>query len=306
VATKAGATQSQPLEDERRCSHKPSLLLSLLDMAQDSELQQLELKRTPGLNVRFDAFSSLALPRWGGRVELSYSFYYLKSQGFWQALDEADRPAAGAEATKSVRFDPEFLALMQDAEFRRCARIILVKTYFPPGERVALYALLGGRSKSPEFQKELHLLREDTAEYAVKQGRSARFSVQVVCGYQHTCALTGYRVITADGAAGVEAAHIEPWASTRNDDIRNGLALSHNAHWAFDRGLWAVDDQFNILIREGQFQEWGPNEIRLAGYRGRKLQFASATILRPSVEHFRRHRSQWGVLELEGTCSAAS
>jgi putative restriction endonuclease len=273
--------------------HKPSLLLSLLDMAQDGELQQLELKRTPGLNVRFNAFSSLALPRWGGRVDLSYPFYYLKSQGFWQALDEVGRAAASVDATKSVRFDPEFLALMLDAEFRRCARIILVETYFPPEERVALYALLGVRSKSPEFQKELHLLREDAAQFAVKQGRSARFAVQVVCAYQHTCALTGYRVITADGASGVEAAHIEPWASTRNDDILNGLALSHNAHWAFDRGLWSVDDHHNILIKDAQFQEWGPNEVRLAGYRGRKLHFAPAATLRPDVEYLRRHRDRW-------------
>ena len=51
--------------------HKPGLLLSLLDMAQDGELQSVELKRTPGMHVRFNAFSSIALPRWGGKVDMS-------------------------------------------------------------------------------------------------------------------------------------------------------------------------------------------------------------------------------------------
>jgi putative restriction endonuclease len=62
--------------------HKPCMLLSLLDMAQDGELQEQALLRTPSPNVRFNAFSSIALPRWGGRVDFSYPFYYLKSQGF--------------------------------------------------------------------------------------------------------------------------------------------------------------------------------------------------------------------------------
>jgi hypothetical protein len=43
--------------------HKPCLVLSLLDMAQDGELREPTFQRTPSLHVRFNAFSSLALPR---------------------------------------------------------------------------------------------------------------------------------------------------------------------------------------------------------------------------------------------------
>ena len=262
--------------------HKPCLLLSLLDMAQDGELQEAELRRSPGLQVRFNAFSSIALLRWGGKVDLAYPFFYLRSQHFWQPLDAEKRPSTSVEVTQSIHFDPEFLALMQDADFRRSARIILVETYFPPAERIALYALLGVQVQTPEFQKDLQLLNTDTAAQAVEQGRSARFGVQVVCGYQHTC------------ASGVEAAHIEPWAKTRNNDIHNGLTLSRNVHWAFDRGLWSVDDQFRILIQPERFQEWGPDDLGLATYRGRMLQFAPQATLRPRAEYLKRHRQQWG------------
>ncbi len=51
--------------------------------------------------------------------------------------------------------------------------MILLETYCPPAERVPLYALLGGRAQSPEFQKDLHELSKQAAEAAVKQGRSA-------------------------------------------------------------------------------------------------------------------------------------
>ena len=279
--------------------HKPCLLLSLLDMAQDGELQEPTLQRIPSLHVRFNAFSSIALPRWGGKVDLSYPFFYLKSQGFWQALNNERRPSTSVEVTQSIQLDPEFLALMQDADFRRSARIILVETYFPPAERIALYALLGVPAQTQEFQRELHLLNTDTATQAVKQGRSARFGVQVVCGYQHTCALTGYRIITQNGESVVEAAHIEPWAKTRNDDIHNGLALSRNVHWAFDRGLWSVNDpvgdQFTILIKPERFQEWGPEALGLLGYeKSAFLKFAEGTSLRPEPDYLRRHRQQWG------------
>ncbi|MCP5558040.1 MAG: HNH endonuclease [Verrucomicrobiaceae bacterium] len=273
--------------------HKPCLLLCLLDMAQDGELVTPELRKTPGLRVRFNAFSSIALPRWGGKVDLSYPFFYLRSQGLWQPLDKVGNVSTSVDATECIQIDPEFFALMHDADFRRSARIVQIETYFPPTERIAFYALLGVKTQKAEFQKELQAIDKDVATDALKQGRSARFGVQVVCGYHHTCALTGYRIITASGESVVEAAHIEPWAKTRNDDIHNGLALSRNAHWAFDRGLWSVDDDFRILAQPKRFEEWGPDSLGLMGYRGRILQFAPHATLRPHPEYLRRHRQQW-------------
>jgi len=274
--------------------HKPCLLLSLLDMAHDGELETSEITRSPGLHVRFNAFASLTLPRWGGKVDLNYPFFYLKSQGFWQVLDADGRPAAGVDSANSIRLDPEFRELLGESEFCRRARIILLETYFPPEERLSLYSLLGVRVQTPEFKKELLLLKGELATRALDQGRSARFGVQVVCGYHHTCALTGYRIITRTGESGVEAAHIEPWAKSRNDDVHNGLALSRNVHWAFDRGLWSVDNQFRILIQPDRFQEWGPGNLGLAKYHGQPLQFAPQAAMRPRSEYLRRHRVQWG------------
>ncbi|MEX2382144.1 MAG: HNH endonuclease [Opitutales bacterium] len=101
--------------------------------------------------------------------------------------------------------------------------------------------------------------------------------MQVVTKYQFTCALTGYRCLTADGAAIVDAAHIEPWAKGQNDDPQNGLALCKNAHWAFDEGLWSVSDDWRILVSSYRLSETGPESLKLAPYGGRLLQFAEGT-----------------------------
>jgi putative restriction endonuclease len=92
----------------------------------------------------------------------------------------------------------------------------------------------------------------------------------------------------------VEAAHNEPWAKTRDDDVTNGLALSRNAHWAFDRGLWSVGAVSGILIQPERFKEWGPGELGLAKYRGQSLQFAQPATLRARAEYLKEHRQQWG------------
>jgi putative restriction endonuclease len=47
-------------------------------------------------------------------------------------------------------------------------------------------------------------------------------------------------------------------AETQNDDFTNGLALSKNAHWMFDEGLWSVDDNLRIVVNTRQFKEHGP------------------------------------------------
>src|SRR5437764_416486 len=66
-------------------------------------------------------------------------------------------------------------------------------------------------------------------EDAAKQGREARFRLNIVAAYSYTCALTRYRLTTVTGASIVDAAHIHQFSDSRNIDPRNGLALCKNA-----------------------------------------------------------------------------
>lgn len=67
---------------------------------------------------------------------------------------------------------------------------------------------------------------------------SARFRHAVRQAYNYTCVFCGAHLpATRYNNAGVDAAHILPWAEYDLDQIANGLCLCRHHHWAFDEGL---------------------------------------------------------------------
>lgn len=315
-----------------KAPHKPLLLLCLLDMAEAGELTGRTMTRTAGLVLRFKTYGALVVERWPNRLNLRLPFFHLRTQGFWKAFTIEMNTADSPESCFICELDQEFFDLLGDADFRLKARLLLVSRYFEPRERVALLESLSiydsrlpisdlkhnsargdARPTGNAARKGLHalprkekgyslaeaesaglLLNEEAEAAAKRKGRDARFSVQVVSRYKFTCALTGLCCVTADGATIVDAAHIESWADSGNDEIENGLALCKNAHWMFDEGLWSVRADGRVMLAPQRFTENGPEGLRLAAYAGRFLQFADGVTLRPSQAHFAKHRSCHG------------
>jgi putative restriction endonuclease len=223
-------------------------------------------------------------------------FFYLRTQGFWKSFTLEMAPAHSPEACFVSEIDEEFFDLLADAVFRLKARLLLVSRYFEPRERTALlesFGLCADGMQQPE--RKISVLNEEAEEAARKKGRSARFAVQVVSRYRFVCALTGFCCLTTDGAAIVDAAHIEPFAQSQNDDVENGLSLCKNAHWMFDEGLWSVLGDGRVVLSPHRFTESGPEALRLQPYAGRLLQFAAGVTLRPNGEYFARHRAFHGI-----------
>jgi putative restriction endonuclease len=289
-----------------KAPHKPLLLLCLLDMAEAGELAGRTFTRTAGLVLRFKTYGALVSERWPTRLDMRMPFFYLRTQGFWQAFTLEMTAAQSPESCFVCELHEEFFDLLADADFRLKARLLLVSRYFEPQERVALLESFGivantSRHSTPhpslspvEAERVGIKLNEEAKDAARKKGRSARFAVQVVSRYKFTCALTGLCCLTADGAAIVDAAHIEPFADSQNDDIENGLALCKNAHWMFDEGLWAVRDDGRVMLAPQRFTENGPEGLRLQPYAGRLLQFATGVTLRPNPKYFGRHQTFHG------------
>jgi putative restriction endonuclease len=269
--------------------HKPLLLLCLIDLAETGKLPGRVFTRTPELVLRFRAFGTLVGGRWPTRLQLRLPFYHLKTQGFWEAFTAEMSPATSPENCVVGELDPAFFELLTDRDFRFKARLVLIARYFTPVERAAFYELLGIEGERAGPANAERVLAKALAD-GRRKGRSARFQVRVVDDYHHTCALTGYRCFTADGASIVDAAHIEGWAETQNDDLTNGLALSKSAHWMFDQGLWSVDDDLRVVVNPKRFVEAGPDAMQLRSVAGRHLQFDPQAKLRPAGESLRRHR----------------
>ena len=285
-ATGRGACQG-------KAPHKPLLLLALIDLAESGELTTRSFTRSPGLVLRFRSYGTIVADRWPTRLDIKMPFFHLSTQGFWQPLDVELCAAKSPDSCIVCEMQPEFFTLMADADFRLKARLVLVTKYFTPVERIALFEGLGLQAGSAKGVKTDNVVRE-AVEAAKSKGRDARFSVRVVAEYRYTCALTGYRCVTDDGAAVVDAAHIEQWARTQNDDITNGLALSKTAHWMFDEGLWSADNDMRVIVNARRFSENGPEPFRLSSFVGRHLQFDPSAKLRPSVEYLRNHRTHHG------------
>jgi putative restriction endonuclease len=269
-----------------KAPHKPLLLLCILDMVESGEFTARAFTRSPGLVLRFRSYGALVVDRWPNRLDLRLPFYHLSNQGVWQAVDGEMRPAKSPESCAVCEMHPELYDLLGDGGFRLKARVVLITKHFEPTERIALFESLGIQSSEPASATAV--VREAEAA-AKRKGRSARFAVRVCSEYRYTCALTGYRCVTGDGATIVDAAHIEPFAHTQNDDPTNGLALSKNAHWMFDAGLWSADEHLRIVVNPRAFTEQGPESLRLSAYAGRHLQFDPAAKLRPSADFLRKH-----------------
>jgi putative restriction endonuclease len=281
---------------ERRglAPYKPLLLFCVLDMIEGGLIKDGWVNYGADLVFRFQNYWPIVLDRQQNRPEITMPFHALGSarDGIWNRFTEDGDPSQAKQTTRRCLLHPDFWLLLHEENFRAEARRILIETYFPPTEKVSLYSLMGIKEPNTE---ELALLRQNADLYIAsqKKGRDARFKTEVCSRYKYTCALTGYRC-TTETANIVEAAHIHQHAASGNDDPRNGLALSPNAHWMFDQGLWTVDctgDRYLIQVARNKFCDAHPTDWSLNKLDGRPLFFPEGVSFRPSPVHFRWHRS---------------
>lgn len=268
--------------------HKPLFLLVVLELAEQRVLTSERLDLSPELAFRFTTYSRVVTHRLTQRPDIRMPFHHLKSDGYWTAFTNSGESSQHRSVTSYVILKADFLEACLDAEFRRSARRILIASHFEPAERNALYHLVG-----LDIPRDDEIARDASFEIpddASQVGRDGRFRLDVAAAYGYTCALTGYRVTTISGGSIVDAAHIHQFADSRNNNPKNGMALSKNAHWLFDSGLWSIDDDHRILVAEDAFEESFPDQKSLTNYHGAQLRLPSDEQLWPDPRHCRWHR----------------
>jgi putative restriction endonuclease len=272
--------------------HKPLLLLVMLDLAkQDSLADTVEL--TPQLAFRFFSYWSIVAHRRSQKPDIRLPFYHLQGDGIWTALSAAldPLPDKGARMqARFVRFGSEIYQLFHDAVWRERAIRILIASYFEQQERVELYTLAG--LPVPLEEEIVRDANYQAPDRPPVKAREVRFRLDVVAAYNYTCALTRYRLITVDTGSIVDAAHIHQFAESGNNDIRNGLGLSKNAHWLFDNGLWSLTNDYQVMVAAGHFDEenLGQNAPLLASYDGQRIHLPADQSLWPHPDHLDWHR----------------
>lgn len=144
----------------RFAPHKALLLLCMIDLAEAGELGESELGKTPELRLRFDSYWRIVQARWGGRPGLDLPFHHLGNQGFWTPLTRDSVTSISPDTTVCLTLDPGFLACLYNREFRRQARFILIRIWFPDVEQQALLTALG--ISKAEARREEFKLREES------------------------------------------------------------------------------------------------------------------------------------------------
>ena len=269
--------------------HKPLLLLVLCDLVEKASLPHDVLPLSPELAFRFYTYWSIVVSRRPQRPDIRLPFHHLAGDGIWSVLDEHDAPSPDRKMTRYAKLPSDLIAFLEDPANRDRARHLLIAKYFRASEQIALYAMIG--LPLPSRQEIEQNAAYKSPEEAQLAGREARFRIRVVSAYNFTCALSAYRLTTITAGSIVDAAHIHGFRDSRNNEPRNGIALSKNAHWTFDQGLWTIADDYRIIVAVGHFAEAGPNEDNLlASCHGRRLHLPEDKTLWPDPIHLAWHR----------------
>ncbi|GFO60232.1 HNH endonuclease [Geomonas silvestris] len=254
-------------ETKRRAPHKPILLLAVLDLVHRGVITSPFISISGDLvelNELFNLYWQCVVPL-GQTSSIAFPFSRLNNEPFWELV-----PIPGKSITQAVinntssvsylrkyalgaKLDDNLFAIMATDTGREGLREALLQSCFSPVAQILLreqssinreafdYGTL--LEKQAHQQVAVELPPDDYRPVARSQG----FRRSIIRAYDHRCALCGVRIITPDQQTAVDAAHIVPWSQSKNDDIRNGMALCKLCHWAFDRGMIGVANDYSVI-----------------------------------------------------------
>jgi len=260
-----------------------------MDLIESGVISSNPIARSAELTYQFMTYSRIVAHR-RGALDIRMPFHHLSGDGIWEPLDAQLRPSPDKKLTHFARCSDGVFAAFKDPAFRQQARRVLIARWFMPGEQLALAATLN--IPEGELGTAVAAVTDADRASAEKQGRDVRFRLVVVAGYAFTCCLTRHRLTTTSRGSLVDAAHIHQFSDSRNNDPRNGIALSKNAHWMFDQGLWTINDDLTIKVARTHFTEDHPHGRGLVEFDGHPLLEPADPNLLPDPTYLAWHREK--------------
>jgi putative restriction endonuclease len=237
----------------QRAPHKPLLVLYALAQLQrqQSILPYIEVREK--LKKLLFEFGP---PRKSYHPE--QPFVRLTTDGIWSLSCTVDKRNFSDQLLAlnqvSGGFQPEIISLLQKNKF--------------------LVIELAEQVLQEHFPETMHadILEEIGLELTVvkKRPRDAYFRERILKAYEHSCAVCGFNVRLGSNLVGIDAAHIQ-WHQSGGPDIEeNGIALCSLHHKLFDRGVFTITNEHQLIVAEDAygtngFEEW------LMRYHGSKI-----------------------------------
>lgn len=230
--------------------HKICMLLAMLDLANSGGLKINQIKFEPPLLERYLSYfkstkSEKDLPN------PQHPFCYLTSKlqnkklSFWhlKTINNFTLKDTGINESKYIKqyveyayLDDDLFELIQNSKNIRTLEATL-SNFWLDRTKEDLKTIVDRNTKISAYEKKIRLGLNNQLKNVPKFVRNPAFRKVITEIYDFRCAATGARIILPNGEALVEAAHIHPFSETKDDDPRNGLALTPNMHWAMDKNI---------------------------------------------------------------------
>ncbi|MFM2063223.1 MAG: hypothetical protein RLZZ507_2893 [Cyanobacteriota bacterium] len=275
--------------------HKPILVLSVIDLISRDIIENNEIRVSDELIETFEKYWQIigSHSYTGG---LHYPFFHLQSEGFWHLQFKLDfnglQPKTTNRLKQAVEYaylDSELFELLQNELSRQELLDALIAAFFPDRDN-QIDSILQ-INQNFEDEKILAEYTESKPKYTLKKTiiRNAFFRKAVVSVYGCQCAFCGLIVNKTITQNIVDGAHIKPFSQFYDSRIHNGIALCKNHHWAFDRGWFAVDEKYKIIVSQ-DLEEVSPHAKPIKDFHGEKLTLPRIEKYFPDIEALEWHR----------------
>nr|WP_258171108.1 HNH endonuclease [Paenibacillus sp. R14(2021)] len=145
---------------------------------------------------------------------------------------------------------------------------------------------------SEHFPGSIHqdILEEVGLELSIRQKRKRdpNFRDKILKAYEYSCAVCGFNVRLGNNLVAIDAAHIQWHQAGGPDTEENGVALCSMHHKLFDRGVFTISEERELLVAEqahgtNGFDEW------LMKFHGKMLRSLINPIYMPKMYYLNWH-----------------
>ena len=287
--------------------HKPNLLLAVIELIEGGQVTENKIPVSPELAEIFLKYWPKVTNR---KPDFAMPFFHLKTDGFWHlhpnagyetALRVTNQIKTVSRLREIVAFaslDEDLFLLLTDARDRETIRQTIIHTYFPECKEqieilIAETQHIGAYRESLIDQVEVPFStrKPNSPSQTDIKIRSAGFRQAIMRLYNYTCAACELRIVTMDGESATDAAHIIPFRFSKNDDVRNGISFCKLHHWAFDKGLFSLDETYQIIVSD-LMSDQGPTGRRLTELQDKPILLPDKAQLYPAQDAMAWHRKK--------------
>ncbi len=279
--------------------YQPILLLIIIDLISQNIIEENKILISDELLNKFKKYLKILSPE-SKKPGMQYPFIALKNSKILHFKFKPDVKEELTTINKSISkfkqaveyvcLDKELFVFIQDPKSRKELIDTLIGVYFSSSQKELEEILQINQSFEEAANKELEE-REKKRKFYMRNSllRDAFFRKAVIQAYDYRCSLCQLKVTKSLSQNIVEGAHIKPFAQFYDNNIDNGISLCKNHHWAFDRGIFSIDDNYQVLISDN-FSEESPNSKPIRDFQGETILLPNSQTYFPSLEAIQWHR----------------